>query len=193
MLFRSLRFLDSSLSEHYLRGIGDLALPANELGRIAFPELRNVLILENKTSFASTELFLSLPEWKGSLAIFGSGYAATLAAQPWLQGLNLLYWGDIDSHGFRILAAMRARLPGLRSVMMDRDTFHRFERFRSNAPRDTNPLPTELTREEEALFLELAPRSSANRLEQERIPQGYASDRLRESLARAGAHDALPI
>ncbi len=183
-----LRLLDPRLADTYLRGISDLAIPASELVRLAFPELQTLLILENKTSFASTELFLSLPEWKGALALFGSGYAAIRTAQPWLLGLRLLYWGDIDSHGLRILASMRMNLPSLRSVMMDRETFDHFERYRSNAPQDLAPPPPGLTADELALFLDLAPRCAANRLEQERIPQDYAVHRLYEAMNSALEH-----
>jgi len=37
--------------------------------------------------------------------VFGLGYGIgkQLANASWLKEKNVLYWGDIDTHGFRIL------------------------------------------------------------------------------------------
>jgi len=165
-----------------LLGIRDLALPPSELARLDLPEIRSALIVENKASFTNLELFLSTPVMCGAVAIFGSGYAAGLAAPPWLGSRRVAYWGDIDSHGLRILAELRRRLPAARSVMMDEATFERFRPFRSDAPHDLAPAHEGLSPEELALFLRLAALNAANRLEQERIPQAYASAALAEAL-----------
>lgn len=177
------RILDAELAASRLLGIRDLALPPSELARLELPELTSALIVENKASFSNLELFLSTPAMRGAVAIFGSGYAAGLAAPPWLASRRVVYWGDIDSHGLRILAGLRRRLPSARSVMMDEATFERFERFRSDAPHDLAPAPEGLSTDELTLFLRLAALNKANRLEQERIPQAYASAALAEALA----------
>lgn len=177
------RILDAELAAARLLGIRDLALPPSELTRLELPELTSALIVENKASFSNLELFLSTPTMRGAVAIFGSGYAAGLAALPWLASRRVVYWGDIDSHGLRILAGLRQRLPSARSVMMDEATFERFGRFRSDAPHDLAPAPEGLSTDELALFLRLAALNKANRLEQERIPQAYASAALAEALA----------
>lgn len=177
------RILDAELAASRLLSIRDLALPPSELARLELPELTSALIVENKASFSNLELFLSTPAMRGAVAIFGSGYAAGLAALPWLASRRVVYWGDIDSHGLRILAGLRQRLPSARSVMMDEATFERFGRFRSDSPHDLAPAPEGLSTDELALFLRLAALNKANRLEQERIPQAYASAALAEALA----------
>lgn len=177
-----LRILDSAIAERYLRGIRELGLPPSELERIAFPELESVIIIENKASFVNLETFLCIPDLHGALAIFGSGYAVTLAARPWLRRLKVVYWGDIDSHGLRILSRLRLALPATRSVMMDEATFKLFPDYISDAPLDSGAVPEALSPEEEALFRRLAPLSRGNRLEQERIPQGYASAAIAAAL-----------
>jgi hypothetical protein len=40
----------------------------------------------------------------------------------WLAGVDLVYWGDIDTHGFAILDRLRRRFPHARSMLMDRGT-----------------------------------------------------------------------
>jgi hypothetical protein len=58
-----------------------------------------------------------------SIAIFGEGFGVTVLDQiPWLNGCELVYWGDIDTHGFAILNRLRLRVPTVRSILMDRQT-----------------------------------------------------------------------
>ena len=38
----------------------------------------------------------------------------------WLTDLDLVYWGDIDTHGFAILNRLRHRFGNARSMLMDR-------------------------------------------------------------------------
>lgn len=60
------------------------------------------------------------PEWpRESLLKRGAGHVGRF---PWLSGAEIVYWGDIDTHGFAILDRLRAWLPATRSVLMDRDT-----------------------------------------------------------------------
>ena len=57
------------------------------------------------------------------MLIFGGGYAVSrVAGLPWLRDVPLYYWGDIDTHGFRILDLLRSRFPEVRSMLMDRAT-----------------------------------------------------------------------
>lgn len=177
-----IRILDGELAAGRLLGVRDLALPPSELARLDLPEIRSALIVENKASFSNLELFLSTPAMRGAVAIFGSGYAVGLAALPWIAARRVVYWGDIDSHGLRILAELRRGIPDARSVMMDEAAFERFRRFRSDAPHDLAPAPEGLSPEELALFLRLAALNASNRLEQERIPQSYAAAALARAL-----------
>jgi hypothetical protein len=171
-----LRFLDREISEWHLSGVMDLAVPVNELEKLAFKELRTIIVVENKASFSGLELFLTLPEIRGAAAIFGSGFAAqALRECQWMIDRRILYWGDIDTHGFRILGGLRESFPQIESILMDEPTFDRFPDARSDAPMDLAEAPRGLGEEEYALFLRLARLSSRNRLEQERIPTWWSA------------------
>jgi hypothetical protein len=186
-----LRILDAAIARHRFSGLVDLSLPADTLQALDFPEFHTILVIENKTSFSNIEVFLTVPAMEGCLAIFGSGYAvAALGSAPWLASRRIFYWGDVDSHGLRILAGFRRNFPEARSVMMDRDTFTHFTTYHSEAPADTAPEPQGLSPEELSLFRELVSHRSGDhpgslsckRLEQERIPLVYAREQLQQAL-----------
>jgi len=173
------RILDTAIAEARLSGITDLAVPADNFASLGFDEIERVLVIENKASFGSADVFLTAPSLKRTMAIFGSGYAAAaLKSAPWLATKRLLYWGDIDTHGLRILAAFRIDFPAVQSVLMDVATFERFPEYRSDAPPDRAPEPSGLTPDELKLFRRLASFSDQNRLEQERIPLAFARSEL---------------
>ena len=60
----------------------------------------------------------------GRLVVWGAGYGVDelLAALPWRAQVRIRYWGDIDTHGFAILSAVRAVAPHTDSVLMDEST-----------------------------------------------------------------------
>jgi hypothetical protein len=79
---------------------------------------RLVIIVENLQTGLS---FKSLP---GTLLFMAKGYSATEFAQiPFLKDTPCLYWGDIDTHGFKIINLVRKELPHLKSMLMDETTF----------------------------------------------------------------------
>lgn len=79
--------------------------------------VRRVFITENEVNF------LAFPPLADSLVIFGSGYGFdVLAGARWLLDRDVYYWGDIDTHGFAILDQLRALLPHVQSLLMDRTT-----------------------------------------------------------------------
>ncbi len=169
------RILDQTIANDRMSGIDDLAVPADRFGALGFDTIEQVLVIENKTSFGNADVFLTAPSMKRTMAIFGSGYAAAaLREAPWLASRRLFYWGDIDTHGLRILAAFRSSFPATLSVMMDDATFERFTEYRSDAPHDGAAEPTGLTPDEQKLFRRLSAFTDRNRLEQERIPLTYA-------------------
>ena len=74
-------------------------------------------VVENEVTY----LAVSVPA--AAMVIFGAGYAVSvLEPLGWLAGLDVVYWGDIDTHGFAILNRLRHRLPHARSMLMDRVT-----------------------------------------------------------------------
>jgi hypothetical protein len=177
------RFLDRAIAARYLSGVEDLAVSAGELSRMGFPEVAVVIIVENKASFANLDVLLSLPEIPSALAVFGSGFA-TLAFKEcrWMCQRRVLYWGDIDTQGLRILASLRKAFPNAESILMDNETFDRFPGFRSTSPPDSPGAPTGLTLAEQGLYTRLAGMAAGNRLEQERIPGWWASARIPDLL-----------
>ena len=98
------------------RGFSELSVRANEFAR--GPEgISRAYVIENEITY------LAFPLPDAAMVIFGGGYAVpVLAPLGWLAGLDLVYWGDIDTHGFAILNRLRHHLPHARSMLMDRAT-----------------------------------------------------------------------
>lgn len=168
-----LRFLDPTLAPG---GIRDLAAPVEELNRLdAAPQA--VVMVEN------LQTLLALPELNGVIAIHSAGYAAkNPAAIRWLQGAPIIYWGDLDVDGFRILSIVRAALPQATSALMDRGTLKKHLDLsgpdRKDAPR---AVPEHLTAAERDGFAALQDYGNV-RLEQERIPWEFALRALERAL-----------
>jgi hypothetical protein len=146
-------------------GFTELMVRVDEL-TAAPPGTARVYVVENETTY------LAFPLPADAIVIFGGGYAiGLLEPLAWLADLDVVYWGDIDTHGFAILSRLRRRFPRLRSMLMDRGTLlaHRSQWVTESVP-TTGPLE-HLTADERQLYDdlvagELAP---AVRLEQERV------------------------
>lgn len=164
-----LRILDADLA---IQGLTDLTVRVDELARLDLGAER-VLIVENEITG------LAMPAISRTSVIFGLGYAVDLLANvPWLRSRDMVYWGDIDTHGFRILDRLRSILPHARSVLMDRETLHEHQAHWTTEPAPTIAPLDHLTPTEASLYDDLRydRLGRAVRLEQERIP-------LREALA----------
>src|SRR5690606_13723670 len=115
--------------------------------------------------------------------VHGSGYAVhELAALPWLATSNVIYWGDLDTHGFAILDRFRAHVPHVESFLMDRNTLAAWRDLAVPEPAPSSQTPTRLTSLEAEVFTEL--REEGLRLEQERIPWPYVMDELGHTFGR---------
>lgn len=67
--------------------------------------------------------FLALPDMPRTLAVFGGGYGFEgIRDTAWVGGVELLYWGDLDTHGFHTLDQLRSHHPHARSIVMDQET-----------------------------------------------------------------------
>ena len=137
---------------------------------------RIAIIIENEISY------LSAPVPEDGAVIWGKGFEVDNAGRlPWLAGADVVYWGDIDTHGFAILDRLRAWLPAARSVLMDRETLltHRDRWVTEDRP--ASSILTRLTPPELSLYTELVESSLGERvrLEQERIDWGWVLPRLR--------------
>lgn len=163
------KVLDKSLARQFFSGIDDLAIPVSLFEALKLP-LKRVLVAENKTTLYTT---LTLPQMCDTIAVFGQGNAVlNLRNTSWLNDMEVLYWGDMDVHGFEILSRFRDYFPHTRSIMMDKSTFDRFfendEGALSGSQTQLN-----LTDDERSLYELL--KTNNWRLEQEKIPQYYVS------------------
>lgn len=125
-----------------------------------------------------------------AICIFGAGHAHVrhIAKIPWLTTTRLLYWGDIDVDGYRILNELRASGTKVESILMDDATYRAYHHFGTNSQPPSRNLTkpiARLTKEEtddlerslsnltpkETSALRLCARTgSVRRIEQERLP-----------------------
>jgi hypothetical protein len=152
----------------------ELAVRSEELAQLTV-EPRVAVIVENEISYLSVDV----PE--GGIVFWGKGFEVdSIGRLRWLAEADVLYWGDIDTHGFAILDRLRAWLPRARSVLMDRDTLlaHRDRWVTEDHP--AKSVLTRLTRDEYDLYSELVGDGLGERvrLEQERIDWHWVEQRL---------------
>ena len=97
-----------------------------------------------------------------------------------MQQHSIYYWGDIDTHGFAILDQLRAQLPRVQSLLMDRTTLLAHASQWGEEPQPLLRDLPRLTDEEHALFDELRDNRlrARLRLEQERIGFGWLQQAL---------------
>lgn len=130
------------------------------------PGIGRAYVVENEITY------LAFPAPADAIAIWGRGYAVSvLEPLAWLADTDVVYWGDIDTHGFAILDRLRQRFPHVRSMLMDRRTLlaHRTQWVTEPSP-STVELDF-LDTEETALYRDLIADAfgSSVRLEQERV------------------------
>lgn len=152
----------------------ELAVRSEELAQLTV-EPRIAVIVENEISYLSVDV----PE--DGMVLWGKGFEVdNIGRLRWLAEADVLYWGDIDTHGFVILDRLRARLPRARSVLMDRDTLlaHRDRWVTDDRP--AKSVLTRLTPDEHDLYSELVGDGLGERvrLEQERIDWQWVERRL---------------
>lgn len=165
------RVLDSTVAG----GLLDFTAPTSELAGLGWkPDC--VLVCENAQCVAA------LPAIRGVVAVHGNGYAAAeLAGVAWISRSRVLYWGDLDSHGFAILGRLRAALPQVESLMMDEATWTAFKALAVAEPQPFKGLIGHLTASEHRALTRL--RAGDHRLEQERIDWDHAMDVVMSSIA----------
>jgi len=153
------RWLDhhEGFSELWVR-IDELA--ANPL------QVSTVFVVENEVTY------LAFPPVEDSIVILGGGYALPqLEPLSWLSGRELVYWGDIDTHGFVILNRLRSKFGHVRSMLMDRATLLAHEEQWVDEDSPVNSFLDLLHPDEAALYHDLVEDALGNsvRLEQERV------------------------
>lgn len=163
------KILEKEISRNLFSGLDDIAIPVSQFEKLNLP-VNKVIIVENKTTLYTT---LTLPRMNNTIAIFGSGYSVSnLKNVNWFKNLELLYWGDIDVHGFEILSQFRGYFPHTQSRLMDKQTFDIFfENDLGTVSNITSKL--NLTHSEQELYTIL--KLNNWRLEQEKIPFDYVN------------------
>lgn len=178
------RILDPAL---FINGLSDITVPVEQLATLDLPA-RRVFITENEVNG------LAFPQTTGSIVLFKLGYALDLLSSvAWLGDREIFYWGDIDTHGFAMLARLRARFPHATSLLMDRETLiaHR-DLWSREASAHAGPL-AHLNEQEQALYDELKEDRLGEgvRLEQERISFSWFQHALSSFDARRNAASAI--
>jgi hypothetical protein len=155
----------------------ELAVRSEELVELAV-QPRIAVIVENEVSYLSVEV----PE--DGVVLWGKGFEVdSVGRLPWLADTDVVYWGDIDTHGFAILDRLRAWLPATRSILMDRETLFAHRDRWVTEERPATSVLTRLTPDERGLYTELLESGLGERvrLEQERIDWSWVEQRLRDA------------
>jgi hypothetical protein len=175
------RVLDKNISDKHLSGLTDLVITEEEFCGLQIP-CEKVFIFENKTSFSNLMNFLTLPQMENTIGIFGSGFSVSkLKNALWLADKEIFYWGDIDTHGLKILSQIRGYFSNTKSIMMDFETLNTFkDDWDKGEPIHESSLPN-LTSDEQELFKFVrADNTNTIRLEQEKINHKYVLKILRK-------------
>ena len=170
------RMLDPTVRLLPMASDQDITLTQAAFSSLA-PPVTTVFITENEINF------LAFPNVRDSMVIFGAGYGfANLATVHWLQEKNILYWGDIDTHGFAILNQLRGFFPHTVSFLMDRETLLAHRQFWGSEPQPQTGDLLRLTTEEQTLYDQLRQHTwgVSVRLEQEKIGFRYLAAALQK-------------
>lgn len=137
--------------------------------------IQTVLIIENEM------VYLTFPQMKNTLCVWGHGFTVTLLKQcGWICKKEILYFGDLDEHGFQILSDFRNFFSQTKSFCMDMQTLQEFDCFRCKGKvLSGNAVPQHLTKDEQIVFEELRHNAEKNRLEQERVSVEFIKNALR--------------
>ena len=146
-------------------GFSELSARTDEF--TAAPDgITRAYVIENEITY------LAFPVPVAGMVIFGGGYAvAVLESIGWLGSLDVIYWGDIDTHGFAILNRLRHHLPHARSMLMDRGTLLDHRDHWTTEPSPTTVALDLLAPAESTLYADLISNTYGRsvRLEQERV------------------------
>ena len=114
------RILDQSC---YVNGLSDLTLRADEFCKLEI-DIDTVFVTENDING------IAFPMVSRSIVLFGRGYGFdSLRECSLLKNKKILYWGDIDTHGFAILNQFRSLFPETKSILMDKETLLKHKNF----------------------------------------------------------------
>lgn len=162
-------------------GLRDFEAPIEEIAALPIRPTAAIIVENLDTGMA-------LPDIAGAVGIMRLGNAVSgLGSVPWLQAINAVYWGDIDTHGFAILDRARRALPQLRSVLMDEVTTLQYQHLWGTEPSQTTNFALEhLNKHELAVYAALKANTWGHkvRLEQERLPWAFSVAALHAELSK---------
>ncbi|MFT4009324.1 MAG: DUF2220 domain-containing protein [Nocardioidaceae bacterium] len=156
----------------------ELALRATELAQLPITP-QSALVVENEITYLSADVPAA------GLVVWGKGFEVDRVGRlPWLAGIDVVYWGDVDTHGFAILDRLRAWLPQTQSVLMDRGTLMAHQDRWVTEDRPAISSLTRLTAPELDLYTDLVSDRIGQRvrLEQERVDWAWAERELTRAL-----------
>ncbi|ABH00155.1 conserved hypothetical protein (plasmid) [Rhodococcus jostii RHA1] len=148
-----------------------------------------IIITENKDSAL---FFPTLPR---GIAVEGGGWAIThrITRHTWFQQCpRIVYWGDIDAHGYEILNKLRTEHSAVDSILMGPQTYDEYHQFGVRTDRRGNPISAQrkplpnLTDSERVVYNRItdSEHSGPLRIEQERIPLQLAEQVVRSRTPR---------
>lgn len=147
------------------------------LSSLVNPPKRLIIIENLQTGLALTQI----PS--DTAIILGLGFGVKkLASLSWISSVPIIYFGDLDKHGLRILSMVRGFAPQTQSILTNIETFKKFERFAIDDPTTTifESEPQYLTPEEHQLYALLT--GEGKRLEQERIPLAFIEGEIQKRI-----------
>jgi hypothetical protein len=156
------------------QALTELAVRTDELAQLPVAPAQ-ALVIENEITY------LSVPVPPDGVVLWGKGFDVDRVGRlPWLADVPVQYWGDLDTHGFAILDRLRAWLPQVASVLMDRATLEAHRDRWVVEDRPARSALTRLTTDEADLYRDLVQDVMGERvrLEQERIDWDWAAARL---------------
>lgn len=162
-------------------------ITAGDTNRLPYPP-RVVLVTENR------DTALYFPPVPGGIALRGDGDRALRFLPELATTLpQIVYWGDIDTDGLEIVNDLRVRGVPVQTMLMDRSTYHAFQKFGTRYDRTGKPLACperkqlpKLTAVEADLYDLLTDPvwTEPRRVEQERIPLAFAAKVLESKTAK---------
>ena len=169
-----LRFLDPALE--LSPGMADIEVSAAAFMAMR-PDVDRIITTENLVNF------LALPQMRRTLAVFGGGYGFEgIRDAAWLTAVEVLYWGDLDTHGFSILSQLRSHHPRVHNILMDEETLLAHRDFWGREDTPSRAALNHLTSDEHALYVNLQSGmyQPLLRLEQELLNWEYVLQRFAE-------------
>jgi hypothetical protein len=173
---RRVLLLDPDLLRELGLPFNDFAVPVGSLKELSVTDMM-VVIVENRASLES------VPRLPRTMAFWGEGLSiGELETIGWLRLNRVLYWGDIDPAGFRILSILRGVVPNVESILMDQATYFHHERFATAVEHPAAAL-AHLTDLEEGMYQYCEHHKL--QLEQEKLTQKWVSDAFTTTIRNA--------